>query len=101
MDAKLTHVIEFVGDMDRAVVSSAMRLCGILSNTSRMAFGVVLSRCSNSTLPASSTTQYQLERSPKSNPIVSFCPHKLFVCFPAVVLTTAGLLYLLCFKARR
>src|SRR6202011_598239 len=32
-----------------------------------------LSRCSNSTVPASSNTQYQLDRSPRSNPIVSFC----------------------------
>ena len=44
--------------------------------------------------------QYQLDRSPRSNPIVSFCSPKLLVCFVAAVLTffIAGLLYLLCFK---
>jgi hypothetical protein len=50
--------------------------------------------------PASSSTQYQLERSPRSNPIVSFCSEKFFACLPAPVLTffIAGLLYLLCFE---
>ena len=37
-----------------------------------MALGVVPSFCSPMTSPASSSMQYQLERSPKSNPIVSF-----------------------------
>jgi hypothetical protein len=62
--------------------------------------GVVLSRCSNSTLPASSSTQYQLDRSPRSSPIVSLRSRKFFLCFAAVVLTffIAGLLYLLRFE---
>jgi hypothetical protein len=70
-------------------VSRAIRLRGTAPNTSRMAFGVVLSRCSNSTLPASSSTQYQLDRSPRSSPIVSFCSRKFFVCSAAVVLTSS------------
>ena len=52
-------------------VSSAIRLRGIPPNTSFIAFGVVLSLCSSSTPPTASNTQYQLERSPKSKPIVS------------------------------
>src|SRR5207302_11371289 len=81
-------------------VSKAIRLRGMVPNTSRIAFGVVLSRCSNCTLPASSNTQYQLERSPRSKPTVNFCSGKFLICFAAVVLTffIAGLLYLLCFK---
>jgi hypothetical protein len=60
----------------------------------------VLTRCSNSTLPASSSTQYQLERSPRSKPIVSFCSENFLVAFAAAVLTffIAGLLYLLRFE---
>src|SRR5438309_6649209 len=81
-------------------VSSAIRLRGIPPNTSRRALGVVLSRCSSSTLPASSSTQYQLERSPRSNPTVNFCCEIFLRAFGATVLTffIAGLLYLLCFK---
>ncbi|MGA7634687.1 MAG: hypothetical protein WCB11_28310 [Terriglobales bacterium] len=54
-------------------VSSAIRQRGMAPNTSVSAFGVVLTRCSNSTLPTSSNTQYQLDRSPRSKPIVNFC----------------------------
>jgi len=77
-----------------------MRLRGMPPNTSRMLFGVVLSRCSNRTLPVSSSTQYQLLRSPRSKPIVSFCSGKFLLCFAVAVLTffIAGLLYLLCFE---
>ena len=53
-------------------VSSAIRLRGIPPNPSRMAFGVVLTFCSRTISPVSSSTQYQLERSPRSSPIVSF-----------------------------
>jgi hypothetical protein len=62
-----------------------------------MAFGVVLSFCSRSTSPTSSSSQYQLDRSPRSRPIVSFGWEKFFVAFPLAVLTffIAGLLYLL------
>jgi len=79
---------------------AAIRQRGMLPNTSRIAFGVVLSFCSNNTPPASSSTQYQLQRSPRSNPIVSFCSAKLLVCFaPAVLIFfIAGLLYLLRFE---
>ena len=44
--------------------------------------------------------QYQLDRSPGSNPIVSLCSEKFLICFAAAVLTffIAGLLYLLCFE---
>jgi hypothetical protein len=41
-------------------------------NTSRIAFGVVLSFRSCITSPTSSSWQYQLDRSPRSRPIVSF-----------------------------
>ena len=58
-------------------VSSATRLRGIPPNLSRRAFGVVLSFCSSTASPRSSSTQYQLERSPRSKPIVSFP----IVCF--------------------
>ena len=68
-----------------------------------MALGVVPSLCSSSTSPASSNTQYQLDRSPRSKPIVSFCSEQFLICFAAAVLIffIAGLLYLLRFKARR
>jgi len=81
-------------------VSRAIRLRRMPSNTSRIAFGVVLSRCSSKMTPASSSTQYQLDRSPRSNPIVSFCSEKFFASLTAAVLTffIAGLLYLLCFE---
>src|SRR5215469_15394836 len=50
--------------------------------------------------PDSSSTQYQLDRSPRSNPTVNFCSEVFLLCFAATVLTffIAGLLYLLCFK---
>ena len=69
-------------------------------NTSFIAFAVVLSLCSSTTSPVASSTQYQLERSPKSNPIVSFCSEKFLISFAAAVLTffIAGLLYLLRFE---
>jgi hypothetical protein len=69
-------------------------------NTPFIAFGVVLTRCSSSTLPASSNTQYQLKRSPKSTPIVNFCWEQFPFCFVAAVLILfmAGLLYLLRFE---
>jgi hypothetical protein len=60
----------------------------------------VLSLCSNTTSPASFNTQYQLDRSPRSKPIVSFCSEKFLACFTPAVLTffIAGLLYLLRFE---
>jgi hypothetical protein len=81
-------------------VSRAMRLRGIPPNTSLIAFGVVLSRCSSTTPPDSSSTQYQLDRSPRSNPTVNFCSEIFLHCFVATVLTffIAGLLYLLRFE---
>jgi hypothetical protein len=48
-------------------VSSAIRLRGILPNSSRRAFGVVLTFCSTATSPVASRTQYQLDRSPRSS----------------------------------
>src|SRR5215469_9253684 len=75
-------------------VSSATRLCGIAPNTSRRAFGVVLSLCSNTTSPRSSKTQYQLQRSPRSNPTVYFFSAKSLVCRTVTVIlfVIAGLL---------
>jgi hypothetical protein len=69
----------------------------------RMAFGVVLNFCSSNTAPDSSNTQYQLDRSPRSKPMVNFCSEIFLLAFAATVLTffIAGLLYLLRFKARR
>src|SRR5207248_11164865 len=63
-------------------------------------FGLVLTRCSSNTPPASSSTQYQLERSPRSSPTVNFCDEILLLAFAAAVLTffIAGLLYLWCLK---
>ena len=60
-------------------VSRAIRLRGSLPNTSFIAFGVA-SFCSRSNCPAASKTQNQLQRSPRSNPIVSFCPEKFLLC---------------------
>jgi hypothetical protein len=54
----------------------------MLPNTSCIAFGVVPSLCSSTISPRSSNTQYQLERSPRSKPIVSFCPEKFFLLCP-------------------
>ena len=73
-----------------------MRLRGIVPKTSCNAFAVVRTRCSIWIWPASSTTQYQLLRSPRSNPMVSFCCKTFLLCFAAVVLTffIAGLLFI-------
>ena len=86
--------------MHLSCVSNAIRLRGMVLNTSFIAFAVVLSLCSSTTSPVASSTQYQLERSPKSNPIVSFCSEKFLISFAAAVLTffSAGLLYLLRFE---
>ena len=81
-------------------VSNAIRLLGISPNTSFIAFGVVPSLCSSSTSPPSSNTQYQLDRSPRSKPMVSFCSRKFLLCLATTVLIffIAGLLYLLRFE---
>src|SRR5438552_2043288 len=81
-------------------VSNATRLRGMAPNTSFTAFGVVPSFCSRRISPASSNTQYQLDRSPRSRPIVCFCSEKFLICCAPAVLTffIAGLLYLLCFE---
>jgi hypothetical protein len=74
----------------------ATRLHGMAAKTSLIAFGVVPSFCSPTTSPASSSTQYQLDRFPKSKPIVSFCEKFLLLATIAVLLFfIAGLLYLL------
>src|SRR5262252_6071823 len=75
-------------------VSSATLLCGIAPNASLTAFCVVLSLCSTTTSPCSSSTQYQLQRSPRSNPTVYFFCVKILVCLPATVIlfVIAGLL---------
>src|SRR5437899_9075825 len=64
--------------------------------TSCNAFAVVRTRCSSCIVPASSSTQYQLLRSPRSNPIVSLCQEIFLPCFATAVLTffIAGLLFL-------
>src|ERR1035438_4049759 len=81
-------------------VSSAIRQRGMAPNASFMAFGVVPSFCSRSTSPTSSNRQYQLDRSPRSRPMVSFACEQFLICLAATVLTffIAGLLYLLCFE---
>src|SRR6202451_3035261 len=75
-------------------VSSATRLCGIAPNTSLSAFGVVLTLRSKTTSPRSSSTQYQLQRSPRSNPTVYFFSAKLLACCLSTVklFVIAGLL---------
>src|SRR5678815_4705234 len=77
-------------------VSNAIRLRGTAPNTSFMAFGVVPSFCSRTIAPASSSTQHQLERSPRSSPIVSFCSDIFLLCCVATVLIffIAGLLFI-------
>jgi hypothetical protein len=78
---------------------SGKALRGMAAKTSLIAFGVVPSLCSLITSPASSTTQYQLKRSPKSNPIVNFRLKFLLLTVAAVLLFfIAGLLYLLRFE---
>src|SRR5882762_1873974 len=74
-----------------------MRHRGMLPNTCFMASGVVASLCSKTISPASFKTQYALERSPRSTPMVS-CPSKMFFPLVRIVLIfcIAGLL--LCFK---
>src|SRR5262249_968469 len=77
-------------------VSIAMRHRGMLPNTCFMASGVVASLCSKTISPASFKTQYELERSPRSNPMVS-CPFKMvspFVCI-VLIFCIAGLLFVL------
>jgi len=60
------------------------------------AFAVVLNFYSWITSPASFSTQYQLERSPRSKPIVSLpCRFLLLAVATVVVFFIAGLLYLL------
>jgi hypothetical protein len=73
-----------------------MRLRGIVPKTSCNAFAVVRTRCSNWIWPDSSSTQYQLLRSPKSNPTVNFCCQIFLLGFAATVLTffIAGLLFI-------
>src|SRR5207237_6825446 len=80
-------------------VSNAIRLRGISPNTSLMVFGIVLSFCSRSTSPVSSSTQYQLDRSPRSKPIVSlWLSTFLIACAVAVLIFfIAVLLYLFSF----
>src|SRR5438552_13451543 len=65
-----------------------------------MVFGIVLSFCSRSTSPVSSSTQYQLHRSPRSKPIVSlWLSTFLIACAVAVLIFfIVGLLYLLRFE---
>src|ERR1700756_4015105 len=75
-----------------------MRHRGRLPNPCFMASGVVASLCSKTISPASFKTQYALERSPKSNPMLS-CPSKMFFPLACIVLIfcIAGLLSL-CFE---
>src|SRR5579864_8753022 len=77
-------------------ISSAIRLCGIPPKTSRNAFVFVRTRCSSCIWPDSSSTQYQLLRSPRSNPTVNFCCEIFLPGFAATVLTflIAGLLFI-------
>jgi hypothetical protein len=62
-----------------------MRHRGRLANTRFMASGAVASLCSKTISPASFKTQYALERSPRSNPMIS-CPSKMFFPLACIVL---------------
>src|SRR5215467_14954170 len=75
-------------------VSIAMRHRGMLLNTCFMASGVVATLCPKTISPASFKTQYALERSPRSTPMVS-CPSKIFFPLVCIVLIfcIAGLLF--------
>ena len=77
-------------------ISSAIRLCGISPKTSRNPFAFVRTRCSSCIWPDSSSTQYQLLRSPRSNPMVNVCCEIFLPGFAATVLTffIAGLLFI-------
>src|SRR4029077_1063138 len=77
-------------------ISSAIRLCGSSPKTSRNPFAFVRTRCSRCIWPDSSSTQYQLLRSPRSNPTVNFCCEIFLPGFAATVLTffIAGLLFI-------
>jgi hypothetical protein len=81
-------------------ISSAMRLRGMAPKTSCNAFAVVRTRCFSCIWPASSSTQYQLLRSPRSSPIVSFCREIFLLCFVTAVLAffIAGLLFICAFE---
>src|SRR4029077_11658209 len=77
-------------------ISSAIRLCGSSPKTSRNPFACVRTRCSRCIWPDSSSTQYQLLRSPRSNPTVNFCCEIFLPGFSTTVLTffIAGLLFI-------
>ncbi len=77
-------------------ISSAIRLRGIAPKTSDNAFAFVRTRCSSCIWPDSSSTQYQLLRSPRSSPMVNFCCEIFLLCAAALVLTffIAGLLFI-------
>src|SRR6185369_13072201 len=76
--------------------SRAIRLCGSWPKTSRSAFALLRTRCSSCIWPDSSSTQYQLLRSPRSNPTVNFCREIFLLGFTPAVLTffIAGLLFI-------
>ena len=80
----------------RVAVRVGMRLRGVARKISPSAFAFVRTRCSRCIWPASSSTQYQLLRSPRSNPMVSFCCEKFLLCLVPAVLTffIAGLLFI-------
>src|SRR5579863_4180098 len=77
-------------------VSSAIRLRGMAPKTSCNTFAVVRTRYSSCIRPASSSTQDQALRSPRSSPMVSCCCEIFLLCFVAAVLTffIAGLLFI-------
>src|ERR1700719_1342267 len=79
-----------------------MRLRGIFPKVCFIASGVVGSFCSKRTWPASSITQKNDQRSPRSKPIVSFCSLKISLLNACTVLVffIAGLLSV-ALRARR
>jgi hypothetical protein len=81
-------------------VSSAMRLRAMAPNAVCSALGVVETLCSITMRPVSSRKQEQLERSPRSRPMVKLDCEKFLLGFVAAVLPffIAGLLYLLRFE---
>src|SRR5580693_4050724 len=77
-------------------ISSAIRQRGISPKTSRNAFAFVRTLRSSRIWPGSSSTQYQLLRSPRSNPTVNFGCEIFLLGFAATVLIffIAGLLFI-------
>src|SRR4051794_16295934 len=82
--------------MFRLPFEQLRRLTEWIAKAQTFYFAVVRTRCSSCIRPASSSAQYQLLRSPRSSPMVSFCCEIFLPCFATAVLLffIAGLLFI-------